>query len=145
LTRSNFDETDGQLSPDARWIAYESKESGQYEVYVREFSPLGGFSETGGKWMVSKDGGADPTWSADGKELLYRAIDATTIMHLSVDTRRTFQPGPPQQLLKIPSNRSYTKLAADPDLKRFLVPVAVDAKVPQSFTVMLNWSAGLKK
>jgi Tol biopolymer transport system component len=145
LTHSHFDETDGQLSPDGRWIAYESKESGKYEVYVREFSASGDFSETGGKWMVSKDGGVYPRWSADGKELVYIGTDLTTIMHLSVNAERTFQPGSPQSLLKIPPNRSYGELTATPDLKRFLLPVAVDAKVPQSFTVMLNWAAGLKK
>jgi len=145
LTHSNFDETDGQVSPDGRWIAYESKESGQYEVYVREFSASGGFSETGGKWMVSKDGGVLPRWSGDGKELVYLGIDLTTVMHLSVNSERTFQPGSPQLLLKIPPDRSHGEVAAAPDLKRFLLPVAVDAKVPQSFTVMLNWAAGLKK
>jgi hypothetical protein len=67
-------------------------------------------------------------------------------MVLSVDTEHAFQPGPPQPLLKIPADRgAFNEVAATPDFKRFLMPVAVPVNIPQSFMVVFNWSAGLKK
>ena len=85
-------------------------------------------------------------WRADGNELAYIDLDKTTVMTLTVNTERTFQPGTPQPLLKIPADRGqFNTIAATPDLKRFLMPVAVPVKVPQSFMVVFNWSAGLKK
>ena len=146
FSHSRFDETDGEFSPDGRWVAYESNETGQYEIYVRAFAGSAEAAETGGKWMVSKDGGLFPRWRSDGRELAYISLDRTTIMSLSVDTERVFQPGVPRQLIKIPADRGNSSgVAPTPDLKRFLMPVAVEVKVPQSFTVMLNWAAGLKK
>jgi len=113
---------------------------------VRAFAGSAEAAETGGKWMVSKDGGLFPRWRSDGRELAYISLDRTTIMSLSVDTERVFQPGVPRQLIKIPADRGNSSgVAPTPDLKRFLMPVAVEVKVPQSFTVMLNWAAGLKK
>src|SRR5262249_14438402 len=64
------------FSPDMRWIAYLSDESGRLELYVRPFTPPGSESSaTGGKWQVSKDGAAvaNPKWRADGKEIIFRA------------------------------------------------------------------------
>jgi Tol biopolymer transport system component len=146
FSHSRFDETDGEFSPDGRWVAYESNETGQYEIYVRAFAGSADAAETGGKWMVSKDGGLFPRWRSDGRELAYISLDRTTIMSLSVDTERVFQPGVPRQLIKIPADRGNSSgVAPTPDLKRFLMPVAVEVKVPQSFTVTLNWAAGLKK
>jgi eukaryotic-like serine/threonine-protein kinase len=146
FTHSRFNETNGEFSPDGRWIAYESDETGKSEIYVREFTGTADAAETGGKWMVSKDGGAFPMWRADGKELAYISLDKTTIMSLSVDSERAFQPGPPRQLLKIPADRgNLSRVSPTPDFKRFLMPVAVEGKGPQSFIVVLNWAAGLKK
>jgi hypothetical protein len=67
-------------------------------------------------------------------------------MTLSVDTGRVFQSGVPRQLIKIPADRGNSSgVAPTPDLKLFLMPVAVEVKAPQSFTVVLNWAAALKK
>ena len=141
-----FDETDGEFSPNGRYIAYGSNETGQYEIYVREFTGSADSAATGGKWMVSKDGGDLPMWRADGKELAYISRDRITIMVLSVDTEHAFQPGPPQPLLKILADQCLCNgVAATPDFKRFLSPAAVPVKIPQSFVVEFNWSAGLKK
>ena len=63
---TNYRETDASFSPDGRFVAYVSDESGTSEVYVREFPP-----STGGKWVVSRGGGYQPRWRSDGKELLY--------------------------------------------------------------------------
>jgi eukaryotic-like serine/threonine-protein kinase len=146
LSHSRFDETDGEFSPDGGWVAYESNETGQYEIYVRAFAGSADAAETGGKWMVSKDGGLFPRWRSDGRELAYISLDRTAIMSLSVDTERVFQSGVPRQLIKIPADRGNSSaVAPTPDLRRFLMPVAVEVTAPQSFTVMLNWAAGLKK
>ena len=69
FSQSRFDEAEGEFSPDGRWVAYESNETGQYEIYVRAFAGSADAAETGGKWMVSKDGGLFPRWRSDGKEL----------------------------------------------------------------------------
>jgi eukaryotic-like serine/threonine-protein kinase len=145
FSHSSFDESDGEFSPDGRWVAYASNESGQYEIYVRAFSGAADAAETGGKWLVSRDGGLFPRWKSDGRELIYISLDRTTIMSVSVDSERTFQPGVPRPLVKIPADRGNSfGVAPTPDLKRFLMPVAVEVKVPQSFTVMLNWASELK-
>ena len=146
FSHSRFDDIDGEFSPDGRWVAYVSNETGQYEIYVRAFTGSRDSAETGGKWMVSKDGGLFPKWRSDGRELAYISLDRTSIMSVRVDTDRVFQSGVPRPLMKIPADRGNSSgVAATPDLKRFLMPVAVEAKVPQSFTVMLNWSSALKK
>ena len=67
---SEFQETQGQFSPDGKWMAYTSNESGPYEVYVQAFPRRSG---TEGKWKVSTAGGEDPHWRPDGKELFYLA------------------------------------------------------------------------
>jgi eukaryotic-like serine/threonine-protein kinase len=145
FSNPRFNESEGEFSPDGRWVAYESNESGRPEVYVRELNGSGGPAETGGKWMISKNGGAGPFWRADGKEIAYAGLDRTAILSVDVDTQRTFQAGPPRQLMNVLADCACQGIAATPDFKRFLMPVTVESNVPQSFTVMLNWSAGLKK
>src|SRR5437867_1122989 len=79
--KTNFDERRGQFSPDGRWVAYMSNESGRHEIYVRPFpgqsSPGGTGGRGGGQWQVSTAGGASPRWGAGGQELEYIAPDGT--------------------------------------------------------------------
>ena len=70
VVQTPFDEAAGQLSPDGRWVAYQSNESGSVEIYVRPFPG------PGGQWQVSTAGGSQPRWRSDGKELFYVAPDA---------------------------------------------------------------------
>ena len=74
--RTGFNENNGQFSPDGRWVAYRSDESGRDEIYVRSFSPDAADASTGVKWMISNNGGTDPRWRGDGSELHYIAPDA---------------------------------------------------------------------
>ena len=80
------------LSPDGGWFAYSSRESGRDELYV---SP---FSGSGRRWQVSTDGGQEPLWSPDGRELFYR--DGRKVMVVPVRTQPTFQPGAPRILFE---------------------------------------------
>ncbi len=146
LSDTTFDENRYQFSPDGRWIVYQSYETGQYEIYVRDFNGSGNSATTGGKWMISKDGGFNPRWRADGKQIVYTSVNQTTVMSVSVDTSRTFQAGPPQVLFDMPADRGGTSVAAPtPDQKRFLFSIPVEQGISQSFTVLLNWASLVKK
>jgi len=90
LLKTQFNEHTPAFSPDSRWLAYVSNESGRDEVYVIAFPG------PGGRWQISTDGGAEPVWSRDGKELFYRNGDK--MMSVSVETRPTFTPSTPQLL-----------------------------------------------
>jgi eukaryotic-like serine/threonine-protein kinase len=154
LERSQFNQQFGRFSPDGRWIAYESDESGRWELYVRPFdasaatgSPAAGAAATG-KWMVSKGGGRNPRWSHDGKELLYLSSLGGTMMTVPVNTSSVFQAGIPKPLFKVPAGVYLWDVS--PDGKRFIMaaPSAASASVlPPSpkYTVVLNWTSLLKK
>jgi hypothetical protein len=92
ILATRFDEYRPMLSPDERWLAYVSDESGRYEVYVRSWPE--GTSRT----PVSAHGGTDPVWSSDGSELFYR--DGESMMAVSVDTGATFRAGTPERLFE---------------------------------------------
>src|SRR5580704_5582175 len=74
FVNSAFDEREPAFSPDGRWLAYQSNESGNYEVYVRPFPG------PGGKWQVSTGGGLLPKWSRNSQELFYRTVTDSKIM-----------------------------------------------------------------
>src|SRR5205807_7234625 len=69
IANTPFDELNGQFSPDERWVAYETNESGRFEIVVQPFP------DPAGKWQVSTNGGIQPRWRADGKELYFIAPD----------------------------------------------------------------------
>jgi eukaryotic-like serine/threonine-protein kinase len=139
--QTRFDESAAKFSPDGRWVAYSSNETGRYEVYVREFVPSKDSAAAGGKWIVSKDGGTISAWREDGKELVYVDLRGR-VMSMSVDSTRSFQAGAPRELFQAPAGANA--LAVTNDLKRFLIPVPVERKASQGFTVMLNWTSALK-
>jgi Tol biopolymer transport system component/predicted Ser/Thr protein kinase len=141
--------TGGRFSPDEHWVAYPSNESGKYEVYVRPFDPKApnGSPPGGGVFQVSKGGGSSPHWSGDGKELYYLSPDGN-VMAAPVTLNPIFQPGTPKTLFKFPgppitATVPYWDVA--PDGKRFLraVPLAANSAAP--FTVVLNWTATVKR
>jgi Tol biopolymer transport system component len=146
--RTEFNEQDGQFSPDGRWVAYSSDESGRMEVYVRPFSKEStGASGTGGKWLISNGGGSNPRWRGDGRELYYTALDEK-LTAVEVTTNPVFQAGVPKALFQAPvlfSSSAFGRWDVTADGKRFLfgTPAAQSAQVP--FTVLLNWEAALKK
>jgi len=87
LMETEFTERNAALSPDGRWIAYESDESGQYEVYVRPFPDV-----NGGRWQVSSGGGAWPLWSPDGQELFYAGSEGMMAVPIETEPKDRYFP-----------------------------------------------------
>jgi Tol biopolymer transport system component len=139
-----FNEEQARFSPMGRWVAYVSNQSGVQEVYVREFSTdfSSGSASTGESVLVSRGGGSAPRWRGDGRELFYLAPGGK-LMAVDVITGPRFQSGTPSPLFQTPPGTLAIDAAADG--KRFLLvtPAGPSASVP--FTVVLNWSASLKK
>ena len=131
-----------RISPDGRWIAYQSNESGKSEIYVRSFPDV-----TQGKWQVSTSGGNTPLWSPDSRELFYRSGDAT--MAVPVETVPTFKPLIPTALFRGNYSRASwvdeTYLDISPDGKRFLMMKEVEAEAPRKINIVVNWFEELKK
>jgi eukaryotic-like serine/threonine-protein kinase len=147
LLGTEFDEVLGSFSPDGRWIAYVSTESGRGEVYVRPFvaGSSGPPSLGAGKWQVSKDGaGGPPWWRNDGKEIVYLG-PKNAMMSVEVNgSGPGFQMGTPKVLFTAQANNGGDITT---DHERFLLTTAVDqgSSVQTPITVVLNWQADLKK
>jgi eukaryotic-like serine/threonine-protein kinase len=141
FVRTDFQESSGRFSPDGRFVAYVSNESGRYEVYVQSFPA------SGGKWQVSNGGGASPRWRRDGRELFYLSADGK-LMSVEVDgSSDRFEAGVPAPLFEprvgaISGDSPYDVAA---DGRRFLVKVPVGENAPAPVTVVLNWTADLKR
>jgi Tol biopolymer transport system component len=120
LLQEKHMESEPQISPDGRYLAYQSDESGKGEIYVRSFPDV-----NKGKWQVSSNGGGSPRWSPDGRELFYRSGDAT--MAVDVETDPTFKRGNPKILFKGTYRSSQllkgttTPWDISPDGKKFLM------------------------
>lgn len=144
--RTDFAERYGRFSPDSRWVAYESNQSGKLEIYVLPFDESNPGSSAGaGLNQVSKDGGALPHWSGDCKELFYAAPDGY-LMSVDVTVKGgAFQPGTPQRLFKLPAG-SWDVSA---DGRKFLIaaPASSPGAAPasQPFHVVMNWTELLKR
>lgn len=127
-----------QLSPDATWLAYQTNESGRFEIVVQSFP------DPGGRWQISTAGGVAPRWRADGKELYFLAPDAT-MMAVPVSTAgSSFEHGPPVALFHARIVEGGIVSASRPEYAvsrdgRFLInqPVASGASAP--ITLVLNW------
>ena len=128
----------GQFSPDGRWVAYQSNESGRFEIYVRPFPG------PGGQWTVSTSGGVYPRWSPDGKELFYLAPDGRLMAAPVVVRGATLNAAAPVALFQtrivgggagIVGNRQQYDVASD---GRFLINVATES-APRPITLIFNW------
>jgi Tol biopolymer transport system component len=139
------DETDGAFSPDTKWIAYSSDESGQRQVYVQGFVPDHVPAAGVGKWQISPAGGAKPRWRQDGKELYYIATDGKLMALAVKSTATTFEPGLPVALFQT-HTAGFSPYDVGPD-GRFLVNTLPEdtSEVGLPITMVLNWTAGLKK
>ncbi|MBV8732856.1 MAG: PD40 domain-containing protein, partial [Acidobacteriia bacterium] len=146
----NFEGVGARLSPDGRWIAFRSRESGRDEIYVESFSPVvdGGTAASTSKWMVSRDGGAGMIhWRQDGKELFYLALDGS-VMSVRVTAGPAFHAGTPERLFTVPaafmrSNTPGNVGDVSPDGQRFLLALPKGGD-HQEFTVVTNWQSALR-
>jgi Tol biopolymer transport system component len=134
--QTQFNEQEGAFSPDGRWIAYVSDESGRDEIYVQAF-PL-----SGEKHEISTGGGSEPYWKEDGRELFYMAADRN-LMAVPVTLGTTITPGTPKALFPVPASALRHSYAVTADGQRFLVTRSAGEMPP--ITVVLNWQAELKK
>ena len=144
---TSFTESQGRFSPDNRYVAYVSNDSGKSEVYVRSFSPDG---KTGGQQMISQGGGSQPLWRRDGKELFYISADAK-VMAVPVSTAPTFQRlGAPAALFTAPiygggRNINTHRWAATPNGQKFIINSVLTEAASEPISVITNWKELLKK
>src|SRR6202790_1340952 len=132
-----------QFSPDGRWMAYASNETGRMEIYVSPF-PTGN-----GKWQVSSAGGEEPRWRQDGKELSYLSADGK-MMAVPVKTGTSFEAGFPAALFQTPrrqpvSAQDVFSYDVSGDGQRFLILSKVDEANPAPLSVLLNWASEIEK
>ena len=133
-----FSQTGARFSPDGRFLAYSSDETGRHEVYVAAYPP-------GRKWPVSGDGGTAPRWRADGRELFYRS--GARMMAVDVDTSSGFRAGTPKVLFERNLfGGSEEPYDVAPDGKRFLMlkPAATTSSRSE-LHIVVNWIEELKR
>jgi serine/threonine protein kinase/Tol biopolymer transport system component len=136
------DEAVPRFSPDGRWLAYTSDESGRYEIYVQPYPG------PGGKWQISTEGGTEPAWNPNGRELFYRSGDK--MMAVDIASKPGFAAGTPRILFQgrydvgpVPS----VDYDVSPDGQRFLMVKSTEQEqaAPTQINVVLNWFEELKR
>ena len=141
LVSTGAEERNGKLSPNGRWLAYVSNESGRFEVYVQPVS------STGVKWLVSRGGGLQPQWGADGRDLYYIAPDRKLMSVAVREESRVLVASAPTPLMdtnitewEVSAQGGSYAIAADGN--RVLISTATGADRP--ITMLLNWTAALR-
>jgi Tol biopolymer transport system component len=128
-------ESNPKFSPDGRWVAYVSDESGRKEIYVRPFPG------PGGRWQISTAGGDEPMWARNGRELFYRNGDK--MMATAVETNPVFAASKPKLLFEAHYETGYD---VSPDGQRFLMIKASEQEsAATQVNVVLNWSDELRR
>ena len=140
FSTSKGNETNGQISPDGKWVAYASDESGVWEIYVTSFPAAAG------KWQVSRGGGTEPRWRGDGKEIFYLAPSGM-LMAVPVNGEGIFATGTPAPLFQIHgrapiSSTDVFTYDVTKDGKRFLVNRYVKPEHVAPLTILLNAANG---
>jgi serine/threonine protein kinase len=139
---------DAQFSPDGRWVAYTSEESGRPEIYVVSFDParMAGSADTAkppsGKWQISSEGGSTPRWRRDGKELFYISLDNAIIAVAAEGKGASFNVGHSQRLFVSAVAPISAPYDVAPDGQRFVMNAAPEEDEP--LVLMLNWTARLR-
>jgi Tol biopolymer transport system component len=137
FANSSYDESSGQFSPDGRWIAYRSDESGRFEIYVQPFPG------PGEKTQVSIDGGTEPRWRADGKEIFYISPDAKMMAVSFQSSGGAPDVGKPVPLFQTRKVRGGTgNVLQQYDVSsdgRFLINVNADESVASPIMLIMNW------
>ena len=136
-TRASNQERDGSFSPDGRWVAYMSNETGRPEIFVAPFP------WTGAKWQVSNGGGADARWRSDGKELYYFDFFGIAAVEIYGEGSE-FKVGGSKQLFRLSVKSLSREYAPSRDGQRFIA-IAPSEGASQSLTLVQNWPAELKE
>jgi eukaryotic-like serine/threonine-protein kinase len=143
FSETRFKEGAAQFSPDGRWLAYVSDESGRYEIYVQPYPG------PGGKWQISTEGGTEPLWNPNGRELFYRSGDR--MMAVEITTQPRFSAGKPKvlfagQFQPSPSPVPNANYDVSPDGQRFLMlKLGGQDQAPTQINVVLNWFEELRQ
>ena len=140
--RTRFDESVPQFSPDGRWLAYISDESDRREIYVQPYPG------PGGKLQISTEGGTEPVWNHNGRELFYRSGDK--MMAVDIATQPGFAAGKPKALFEgqyLQTPGTVPNYDVSPDGQRFLMlkPSEQEQAAPTQINVVLNWFEELKQ
>jgi serine/threonine-protein kinase len=145
LLATKYNEYNARISPDGRWMAYQSDESGRFEIYVRPFPDV-----NSGRWQISTEGGTRPLWNKNGCELFY-FLPPGTMMSVPVETETSFKAGIPGVLFKGEywAGLNRTQYSVTPDGQRFLMIKDLASKpegagIPQ-IDIVLNWFEELKE
>jgi eukaryotic-like serine/threonine-protein kinase len=141
ILQTAFNEWGGRFSPDGRWLAYCSDNSGRSEVYVRAFP------ERGDGWRVSVNGGSQPVWRRDGQELFYVSADQR-LMAVRTKDVSSLEPSAIENLFGIRMRSSASDIAlydVSADGRRFLVNSATEPQAPSPVTVVVDWPALLRR
>jgi serine/threonine-protein kinase len=145
LLETRFDERGGSVSPDGRWLAYQSNRSGAVEIYVRPFPNVGD-----GQWQVSNGGGTQARWARSGRELFYRSTDGA-LMAVPVNARGTmWSAGTPMKLFEGRYHNGFDGgYDVSPDDQRFLMLKegvgTGQTDTAATLIVVLNWVEELKR
>jgi len=146
IVASEYDEIAPKPSPDGRWLAYASQETGDWEIYVRPFPDV-----EEGRWTVSRGGGLGPRWAHSGRELFYVSADRE-MMVASVDTSGGFRVLGRERLFEIPPSFTFDNLSTSydvsPDDQRFIMVRTVQSEVTEEgFQLILveNWLEEVKR
>ena len=136
-----FNESVPRFSPDGHWLAYISDESGRYEVYVQPYPG------PGGKWPISTEGGTEPVWNPNGRELFYRSGDK--MMAVDIATQPSFTAGKPRLLFEgtyEPTWATNPNYDVSADGQRFLMVKASEQEQSNTqINVVQNWFEELKR
>ena len=142
LLETSFDEHTPKVSPDDQWLAYVTDESGRDEIYLRRFP-------TGGKWQISTEGGKEPMWSRDGRELFYRNGEKMMAVDVSAGADSA---GKPTLLFEGPYDLKIgagaTNYDVTPDGQGFVMirsPDSQESAGITQITLVLNWFEELKR
>jgi Tol biopolymer transport system component len=132
IVQTPAEETAGAFSPDGKWIAYESNETGRIEVYVRPFPG------PGRAWPISTNGAQAPQWRHDGKEVFYLSAGRLIAVPITIDAGSAVDAGNPVALFAMRAGSSYAGLS--PDGQRFLISTPLEDISSSPITVILNWA-----
>ena len=145
VIQTNFEERDGQFSPDGKWIAYQSDESGRFEIYLQPFTSPDDGQKATGKWQVSSNGGAQPRWRSDGKELFYIGLDEQLMaVPVRLDSpHHAAQFGDAAPLFRTRVGGAVQDIqkqqyVVSPDGQQFLMNTIIE-EATSPITVILNW------